>query len=105
MLFRSGDVRGALAVAEQGASNVTKSAKKQVQTDEKAQLARPILKGFRKRKSTLEFGPNLIAVTSGEHRRQRQGFLKDHLLSGASAGVVERGQRPFTPTPAFLKQR
>ena len=52
----------------QGASNVTKSAKKQVQTDEKAQLARPILKGFRKRKSTLEVGANLIAVSAGKHR-------------------------------------
>ena len=26
-------------------------------------------------------------------------------MSGVSAGVVERGQRPFTPTPAFLEQR
>jgi flavodoxin len=40
----------------------------------------------------------------GEHRRHRQGFLKNHLLSGASADVVESGQRLFTPTPAFLDQ-
>jgi hypothetical protein len=53
----------------QRASNVTKSAKKEVQTHKKAQLAPPFVKSFGKRKSTLEFGPNLIAVTSGEHRR------------------------------------
>src|SRR6202043_2399385 len=79
--------------------------KKKVQTGEKAQLALTVLEGFRQRKSTFDCGANLIAVTPGEHRRQRQGFLKNHLLSGASAGVVEHGQRPFTPTPAFLKQR
>jgi hypothetical protein len=54
-------------------------------------LAPAVLERFRKRKSTLEVGANLIAVSAGKHRRQRQGFLKNHLLSGASAGVVERG--------------
>ena len=29
-----------------------------------------------------------------EHRRHRQDFLKNRLLSGAAARVVERGQRP-----------
>src|ERR1700741_2851681 len=65
----------------------------------------PILKSLRKRKSTLDRGANLVAVAPSVNRRQRQGFLKDHLLSGASAGVVEHGQRPFTPTPTFLEQR
>src|SRR5580693_3333514 len=64
-----------------------------------------VLESFRKRKSTFDCGANMIAVTPGEHRRQRQGFLKNHLLSGASAGRVESGQRPFTPTPTFLEQR
>ena len=41
----------------------------------------------------------------GEHRQQRQGFLKNHLLSGVAAGAVGRGQRPFTPPPALLEQR
>src|ERR1700756_59536 len=89
----------------QGAADVAKSREKDGQTEEKAQLAPTVPASFRKRKSTLEFGTNLIAVTPGEHRRHRQGFLKNHLPSGASAGVVERGQRPFTPTPAFPEQR
>src|SRR5271156_5231615 len=63
-----------------------------------------VLETFRKRKSTLVFGANLIGVTPGEHRRQRQGFLKKHLVPSASAGVVKRGQCPFTPTPAFHQQ-
>ena len=75
----------------QGAADVAKSAEKEVQTDEKAQLARLIFKSLRKRKSTLEFGANLIAVSAGVHRRPRQGFLKNHLLSRASSDVVERG--------------
>ena len=68
-------------------------------------MAPTVLERFRKRQSKLEFSANLIAVTPGEHRRQRQGFPKKHLLSGAAAGVVEHGQRPFTPTPAFPEQR
>src|SRR5580698_4428808 len=84
-----------------GVTQVAESCKKNVQTDEKAKLARRILERFRQRKPAVVFGANLIAVTPGEHRRQRQGFLKNHLLSGASAGRVEGGQRPFTPTPAF----
>jgi hypothetical protein len=88
----------------QGAADVAEPREKNVQTEEKAQLARRVLESFRKCKPTLEFGANLIAVTSGEHRRYRQGFLKDHLLSGATAGVIERGQRPFTPTHTFLQQ-
>src|ERR1700757_4480986 len=64
-----------------------------------------VLESFRKRKSTLDCGANLIAVTPGEHPRQRQGFLKNHLLSGTTAGVVESGQCPFTPTLAFFSQR
>src|SRR6202041_2316628 len=89
----------------QGAADVAKPYEKEVQTGEKAQLACAVLASFRKRKSTLDCGANLIAVSAGEHRRLRQGFLKNHLLSGAAAGVVERRQRPFTPTPAFLQQR
>jgi hypothetical protein len=68
-------------------------------------LAPTVLERFRKRNSTIDCGANLVAVTSGVHRRHRQGFLKDHLLSGAAAGVVERGLRPFTPAPAFPVQR
>jgi hypothetical protein len=68
-------------------------------------LAYTVLESFRKRKCTLDCGANLIGVTSGEHRRHRQDFLKNQLLSGAAARVVERGQRPFTPAPAFLEQR
>ena len=68
-------------------------------------MACTILERFRKRKSTLYCGVNLIVVTPGVHRRQRQGFLKNHLQSGASAGVVESGQCPFAPSPAFVKQR
>jgi hypothetical protein len=68
-------------------------------------LACTVLESFREREPTLKFSANLIAVTPGKHRRHRQGFLKNHLLSGASAGVGERGQRPFAPTPAFLEQR
>jgi hypothetical protein len=89
----------------QGAADVAESREKNGQTGEKAQLACTVLASFRKRKPTLDCGANLIAVSLGEHRRLRQRFLKDHLLSGAAAGVVERGQRPFTPTPAFLQQR
>src|SRR5271167_5254987 len=84
-----------------GVAEVAESCEKYVQTDEKAKLARRILERFRQRKPALVFGANLIAVTHGEHRRQCQGFLKNHLVSGASAGRVESGQRPFTPTPAF----
>jgi hypothetical protein len=89
----------------QGAADVAKSREKTGQTDEKAQLAYTVLESFRERKSTLDCGANLIGVTPGEHRRHRQDFLKNQLLSGASARVVERGQCPFTPTPAFLEQR
>src|SRR5271154_4077069 len=70
-----------------------------------AQLAPTVLESFRKRKSTLKFGAGPIGVPPGEHRRLRQGFLKNHLLSGASAGIVESGLCPFAPTPAFLQQR
>jgi hypothetical protein len=52
----------------QRAADVTKPHKKEVQTGEKAQLARPILKSLRERKPTLDRGTNLIAVSSGEHR-------------------------------------
>jgi Transposase DDE domain len=68
-------------------------------------LARTVLECFRERKPTLEFGANLIVVAPGKHRRHRQGLPKNHLLSGAATDVVERAQRPFTPTPAFLEQR
>ena len=64
-----------------------------------------VLESFRKRKSTFEFGTDLIGVPPGEHRQQRQGFLKNHLLSGAAAGAVESGQRAFTPPPALLEKR
>src|ERR1700723_2978 len=89
----------------QGAADVAKPYEKEVQTGENAQLAPTVLESFRQRKSTFEFGTDLIAVAPGEHRRHRQGFLKDHLLSGASAGVVEGGLCPFAPTPAFPEQR
>ena len=78
--------------------------KKEIQTGEKLQLARTVLERFRKYKATLDCGTNLFAVSLGEHRRYRQRLLKDQLLPGAAAGVVEGGQRPFTPTPAFLEQ-
>src|ERR1700722_6818109 len=89
----------------QGAADVAESCEKNVQAGEKEQFACTVRENFRKRKSTLVFGANLIAGTPGEHRRQRQSFLKNHLLSGTTAGVVESGNRPFTPTPAFLEQR
>ena len=79
--------------------------KKKVQTGEKAQLALTVLEGFRQRKSTFDCGANLIGVPPGKHRRHCKGFLKNHLLSGTAAGAVECGQRPFTPTSAFLQQR
>src|ERR1700723_1029637 len=97
-------VDAALSRNGQGAADAAKPYQKKVQTGENAQLAPTVLERFRPRKSTLEFGANLIVVAPGEHRRHRQGFLKNHLLSGASAGVVERRQRPFTPTPAFPEQ-
>jgi hypothetical protein len=59
----------------QGVVEVAESREKNVQTDEKAKLARRILESFRKRKSALEFDANLIAVPPGEHRRQCEGFL------------------------------
>ena len=90
----------------QGAADVAELRKKnRFRPTRRRKLACTVLESFRQRKPTLEFDANLIAVTPGEHRRQRQGFLKNHLLSGAAAGVVERGQRPFTPTPAFPEQR
>src|SRR5580693_1201557 len=89
----------------QGAADVAKPYEKEVQTEEKAQLAPTVLESFRQRKSTFEFGTDLIAETLGKHRRQRQNLLKNHLLSGASAGIVESGLCPFAPTPAFLQQR
>ena len=89
----------------QGAADVAESRETEVQTGKKTQLARTILERFCKRESTLEFDAHLVAIAPGEHRRQCQSFLEDHLLSGASAGVVKRGQCPFTPTPAFIKQR
>jgi hypothetical protein len=52
-----------------------------------------------------QVGANLIAVAPGEHGRHRQSFPKNHLLSGAAAGVVESRQRPFARTPAFLEQQ
>jgi hypothetical protein len=66
----------------QGAVDVTESREKNVQAGEKAQLTCAALAGFRKRKPTLDRGTNLIAVASGVHRRQRQGFLTYHLLFG-----------------------
>jgi hypothetical protein len=53
----------------QGASDVAKSRKTEIQTGKKTQLARPILERFRERESTLEFDTNLIAVSPREHRR------------------------------------
>src|SRR3984957_14007302 len=89
----------------QGAADVAAPYEKEVQTGEKAQLTPTVLESFRQRKSTFEFGTDLIAETLGKHRRQRQNLLKNHLLSGASAGIVESGLCPFAPTPAFLQQR
>src|SRR5580704_12640752 len=102
-----GSVRGdaALFCDRQGAADVAKAHQKEVQTGEKAELACTVLEGLRKRKPSLDCGTNLIAVTPGEHRRKRQGFPKNHLVPGATAGVVESGQRPFTPSPAFSEQR
>src|SRR5579863_4291823 len=73
----------------QGAADVAEPRETEVQTGKKTQLAGTILERFRKREATLEFDANLVAVAPGEHRRQRQSFLEDHLLSGASAGVVK----------------
>src|SRR5258708_7446163 len=89
----------------QGAADVTKSREKTGQTDEKAQLAYTVLESFRKRKSTLDCGANLIGVTPGEHRRHRQDFLKNQLLSAAAPRPAERGQPPFTPPPPFPTHR
>ncbi len=68
-------------------------------------MAHLILTCFRERESELVLGANLVAVTSAEHRRHRQGLLKNHLQPGAAAGIVESGQCAFTPTPAFPEQR
>ena len=51
----------------QGAADVAKPYEKEVQTGEKAQLASTVLESFRQRKSTFEFGTDLIAVAPGKH--------------------------------------
>jgi hypothetical protein len=89
----------------QGVADVANPREKDGQTEEKAQLASTVLVSFRKRKPTLDCGANLICLTPGVHRRKPQGFLKDHFLSGPTAGVVESGQRPVAPSSAFFKQR
>src|ERR1700747_1328638 len=87
----------------QGAADVPKSREKTGQTDEKAQLAYTVLESFRKRKSTLDCGANLIGVTPGEHRRHRQDFLKNQLLVWCRGSRRRARPAPVHTSPCFSR--
>src|SRR5580698_6057911 len=76
-----------------GAAEVAKAWEKIVQTGEKLRLVQWVLKSLRECKPTLDRSTNLVVAPAGEHQRQRQRFLKNHLLAGASAGVIECVER------------
>src|SRR5580693_4879419 len=88
----------------QGAAEVATTDEKELQTSKKAQLPRTVFEHFRKLQSTPDSVPNLVAMPFGEHRRQCECVLQNHLRSGATAHDVESRQRPFAPASAFLEQ-
>src|SRR5579863_10350889 len=73
-----------------GAAEVAKAWEKIVQTGEKLRLVQRVFKRLRECKPTLDCSTNLVVAPAGEHQRQCECLLQNHLLSGAAAHDVEK---------------
>ena len=97
--------RCALLRDRERATEVGEPQQEPIQPEKKLQSVPTVPERLLKSEYTLNRGANQIAVSRGIHRRQCEGFLKDHLLPGATGGIVQAGKRPFTPPVALLEQR